>query len=141
MNKIFLLIILSLGVLLSACEKEDDNNSSNFNFVIVDANLYNNVSSDEFDLHHAEIIDDSIKITIRYGGGCGDVEVKLFDSGAIMESLPVQRNIRISFLDNDHCEAYLTEEFSFNLTSVRVDNENQVVLNLNGWDEQLLYEY
>jgi len=143
MRTIIISVAIALGILFSNCE---NNNSTTNSFdvhqtIIVDSELFINAPDDDFDFANAEIIGDSLKLTIRYGGGCGDVEIKLIDSGAIMESYPVQRNIRLSLKDKDLCKALLTKVISFNLIPVRVSDNQKVSLNLAGWESPLLYEY
>ena len=142
MKRIFIYIAIVLGFLLANCEKtKDDTFNNNDRTIIVDKILFINAPDDEFDFANVQIINDSIYLTVRYGGGCGEVEFKLIDSEAIMESNPVQRNIRLSFKDEDTCEAYLTAELSFDLTPIRVTGANRVSINLTDWMEPLIYIY
>lgn len=144
MRKLAICMIIVLGGLLSSCEKEktDTSNGIHVNHtIILDGSLYNNTTSDDFELTNAEVIGDSLKLTISYGGGCGNVEAKLIDSENILESSPIQRNIKLSLKDNDNCEAFLTKVISFDLTPIRLADQNQIILNLEGWDSQLTYDY
>jgi len=142
MKKIFIYIAISFGLLLSNCEKtKDDTFINDDRTIIVDNDLYIIAPDDEFEFDNVQIINDSIHLTIRYGGGCGEVEFKLIDSEAIMESNPVQRNIRLSFRDEDTCEAYLTAELTFDLTPIRVSGASRVSINLEGWPKPLIYNY
>ena len=103
--------------------------------------MYNTAINDEFNFASVSIEGHSLKITIEYGGGCGDVTVNLIDSEYIMESWPVQRNIRISLYDDDDCEALITKHLSFDLTPLRIAGYSEVMLNLSGWSGDLLYKY
>lgn len=144
MRNLFICLSIAFGFLLSNCEKTDDDTSNDLqddHTIIVNNALFINAPDDEFDFADVTIINDSIYLSIRYGGGCGEVEFKLIDSEAIMESLPVQRNIRLSLKDEDTCEALLTEELSFDLTPIRVTGTNLVSINLQGWMSPLIYAY
>ncbi|SDX36738.1 hypothetical protein SAMN05444411_10516 [Lutibacter oricola] len=92
-------------------------------------------------INSASIDDDCLKINYSSSGCSGDSwEVKLIDAGVIMESFPPQRNIKLSLKNEEICEAYFTKEISFDIDKLQVDGE-VVLLNLEGFDTQIRYEY
>ena len=144
--KTFSALLILCSIILSSCNKSDavavdpplpecDNSA------IVDADLYQNGPADEYFFQSALIDGNCLKMTVRYGGGCEDVVFQLIDSGAIMESFPIQRNIRLSLEDNDNCEALVTQELSFDLTPLQVEGNSKVILNLQGSQDNLTYNY
>ena len=144
--KLFSSILLLCSILLSSCHKtqtaviepplpECDTQ------VIVDADLYQNGPADEFYFQSAVIDGNCLKMVVRYGGGCEDVIFQLIDADAIMESLPIQRNIRLSLEDNDFCEALVTQELNYDLTPLQVEGYSKIILNLQGSPESLTYQY
>ena len=45
-------------------------------------------------------------------------------------------------LDNPEvCLAIVQKTVSFDLTPFQVDGQNQVILNIDGWDEPITYQY
>ncbi len=132
MKKLFLLFCLLL--IFSNCNNSvDSSQNSCEQKIIVDNELYANAPNDSFVFRNVEIYGDCLSITIEYGGGCGKVEIKLIDSGVIAESNPVQRNVRVSFKDEDSCKALITKKVSFDLTPIRVVGDNKVFLNISNW--------
>ncbi len=111
------------------------------NPVLVDADLYQNAPSDEFQFQSATIDGNCLKMIVRYGGGCELVTFQLIDAAVIMESLPVQRNIRLSLIDEDECEALITRELYFDLTPLKMEGNSKIILNLQGFPESLTYQY
>lgn len=111
------------------------------NPVLVDTDLYQNAPSDEFYFQSATIDGNCLKMIVRYGGGCEAVTFQLIDAAAIMESLPVQRNIRLSLEDEDDCEALVTRELYYDLTPLQVVGNSKIILNLLGFPESLTYQY
>jgi|GEM_PF-320830 len=84
---------------------------------------------------------DCLKVTYGSSGCDGSTwHLELFDSEAIMESDPPQRNLRFSFYNQEVCDAYFEKETSFNLSPLKVEGES-VILHIDGWDEALLYTY
>ena len=109
-------VLFLFGLLIAGCDKSDTIPppvSDCEDQAIVSADLYQNGPADEYFLQSASIDGNCLKMTVRYGGGCEEVLFQLFDADAIMESLPVQRNIRLSLEDDDHCEALITKDLSF----------------------------
>ena len=109
--------------------------------VIVDTDLYNTAPADEFQYQSAEIDGNCLKMVVRYGGGCEIVDFQLYDAAAIMESFPIQRNIRLSLEDNDNCKALVTQELMYDLTPLQVEGYSTIILNLQGYSESLTYNY
>lgn len=74
--------------------------------------------------------------------GCsGDSwEVRLIDSEEVLESLPPQRNLRLSLKNQEDCHAMITKTMSFNLANLKVKG-NQVLLNIIHTNDPVLYEY
>jgi hypothetical protein len=137
----FLLASL-LALLLVACEKNDNEQPlSSSNDIILSQLLYSTAPADPFFIDTVQISNDSIIISISYGGGCGTVVANLYDAEAIAESNPVQRSIRLSFKDNDNCEALVKRDYAFNLKPVQLQEYDKMFLNLTAWDEPLLYQY
>ncbi len=75
--------------------------------------------------------------------GCSGVswEVQLVDEGVVMESFPVQKNIRIALTNNEACQAVFQKDVWVNISPLQVNGESKINFNLEGWDEQILYEY
>ena len=137
----YLLTLILLGGLASSCDSVSPKRLDCDKEILVDKTLFANAPNDPFDFKDVEIIQNCLKLTIQYGGGCGDIELELIDSEIVMKSNPVQRNIRLSFKDTDPCEAYITKEISFDLTSIQSSEYNQIILNLTNWGESILYSY
>ncbi|MEN8194065.1 MAG: hypothetical protein ABFS12_14670, partial [Bacteroidota bacterium] len=109
--------------------------------VIIDGERYKNAPNDSFSFTNVEIIDDCIKLTIQYGGGCGNIKVNLYDSGVLAMSNPPQKYLRLSLKDMDNCEALITKVLKFELSSIQSICFNKVILNIDGWGKQIEYDY
>jgi len=76
--------------------------------------------NDTYELNSAEITDDTLRISVSYGGGCEEHEFTLIASNAFMESDPVQLNISIVHNANlDPCERWVSESYHFDLTPLK----------------------
>jgi hypothetical protein len=141
-KKTILLSLFLLLIILSCNDKSVNLNKLNCDQnIIIDNTLFENAPDDSFHFKNVEIIGNCLKLTIEYGGGCGNVEIKLIDSGLVMESNPGQRNIRVSFKDEDFCKALVIKEISFDLSPIQIIGDNKVSLNLSNWNKSILYQY
>ena len=144
--KLFTSLMIICSILLSGCNKSENvNNDSPLPecdiSVVVDADLYQNAPADEFYFQSVTIDDNCLKISVQYGGGCEDVIFQLFDASSILKSLPLQRNIRLSLEDNDFCEALITKKLDYDLMPLQVEGYAKIILNLQGFEGNLVYNY
>ncbi len=77
-------------------------------------------TSDPFTLNSAAVIGDVLTVSVSYAGGCRHHEFQLLKDDAFMESDPVQLRITLIHDGNgDRCEAWITEQHSFDLGDVK----------------------
>ncbi|WP_299549115.1 hypothetical protein [Seonamhaeicola sp.] len=109
---------------------------------IVSASEYNNLNSDNFAFIDAEIDGDCLAITIGASGCDGNTwEFSLVDSGAVAESSPEQRYLKLDFDNNEDCLAYFERVITFDLSPIRVEGSSKIILHIHGLDESLEYSY
>lgn len=109
--------------------------------VIVSDEFYKNAPQDPFRFKKVEMKGDSLIVTVEYGGGCGDASFTLVASEAISKSNPPQRNVRLSFKDDDDCEALIKETLIFDLNPLKLEGGSSMIINLMDWDKPLVYIY
>ncbi len=138
-----ILITLIIVAGFFSCDNNEDANEKNCDYdTLISADLYANAPNDQLSINNLEIIDNCLQITFSASGCDGNSwEVKLIDSEQIMESLPVQRNLRLSLKNNEACAAVPTKTLSFDISELQISNNNQVYLNINNSNDQILYEY
>jgi hypothetical protein len=126
----------------SCSENNAITNDGYLNFqVIVDENLYANAPDDPLEVIDLSIVNDSLKINFSSGGCDGSSwDVKLIDSGAILESFPVQRNLRLSLKNEELCKAIVFKEMTFDISKLQVEG-SKIQLNVTNSNKSILYEY
>ena len=138
-HSILIVIIFLLG--LSACSKDNDDDIICEFTTIIDSEAYVNAPSSLLTINSLEINDDCLKINFSAGGCNGNTwEVQLIDSGAVLESMPPQRNLRLSLKNEELCYAYITKELTFDISNLKVDG-SEVQLNITNSDATIVYEY
>ena len=115
-----------------SCEKQ----------VVIDDEIYGQESPALAVISAATIEGDCLIISFGASGcdGASWVYDVVF-STAVAESLPVQRAARFNLVNEEDCDAFLTQETSFDLSVFQQFNENPILINLEGWDGELLYKF
>ena len=136
------LILLSLFLIISCTQEEIE--SSCDQTVLIDSYAYINNESSFFNINSVEIIDDCLSINFSSSGcSANSWQVNLIDSEAIWESFPAQRSLIFSLENKELCLAYITKDISFDISSLQLNNQTSLLLNIeNGENDfQILYEY
>lgn len=143
-SKFGVLLLFATLLLNMQCNDDDDNQSIAIcdDITTIDNDLYQNAPTAFYTFTNVEIIDNCLFITVSASGCSGNSwELKLIGSEGIMESSPVQRNIKAVLNNNEACLAVFSKAWSFDLTALQVDGEHQVVLNLQDYSEPIIYTY
>jgi len=140
----FLVVIFLLP--LFSCDNDDNattNQPSNTcgEAVIVNQNKFEYESDDAHTVNSVTLEGNCLIINFSASGCDGsNWEVKLIASEAVAESLPPQRYLRISLLNPELCDAYITKTIDFDISGVQID-ESPILLNFEDYEDAILYEY
>jgi len=75
---------------------------------------------DGLTIESATISGDTLRLNVRFGGGCGRHRFALLINSAFMESYPVQVHARLAHdAGGDMCDALLTRTLTFDLTGLK----------------------
>lgn len=142
MKSSFPVIALILFLTVSCGKKDDKNKTSSCGGMLeINGNRYNTAISEHFTIDTAYINQQCLHVTI--GASACDAstwQASLIDEGVVMESYPVQRNIKLVLKNNEECLAHYTKTFAFDLQAVH-GSEDKIFFNLENWNGSLLYEY
>lgn len=138
-----ILLCLSSILMGTSCDSNDDNSSSSCDeTVVISSTQYDNSESAIFDINSISIENNCLVISHSASGCDGESWViRLIDSGAVMESMPAQRNVRFVFTNIEACLAYITVETSFDLEPLQIEGMSEVILNIANNNESIIYSY
>lgn len=138
--------IIFLSILLMSCDSDDDNSNieNNCNVIseIISEDAFNTINTSNYTITEVELNNDCLKIT--YGSsGCGTElwEENLFSTDAFFNVFPLQRPLKMELINEELCQAVFQKSISFDLTPFQIDGQNELPLNIEGWSEQVIYEY
>jgi len=87
---------------------------------------------DPYTIESASVKNDTLRVAVRYGGGCRMHEFRLLLFKSFRESYPVQSDALLSHEANgDGCKSLLERELRFDLTPLR-NHYRQTYLTRNG---------
>lgn len=138
-----ILILLSLIGLLSSvsCKKIIDGPECETP-VKVDDDIFANGPKHPINIQKVTIDHDCLELVISSSGCSGsDWKVMLVTPQGYAKPIPVIRDIRVSMDSIGLCAASFENTFTFDLTNFRLDNENKIELKLEGWDQEIIYNY
>ncbi len=124
------------------CEEDVIVDDSCDYITIISESKYPEASSEGLTFINAEIQGDCLLIDIGASGCNGDSwEFELIDSGAVAESEPEQRFLKLDFDNDEACLASFERTISFDLKPIRISESGKIILNLEGVDKDLIYSY
>ena len=142
MKRISIFLLLTAIVFASCDDDDHEMKISNCDqHVIVNSETYRDAPDDPLSINSLSIDEDCLTINFSSSGCDGNSwQLELIDADVILESNPPQRNLRLSLKNEELCLAQITMEVSFDISALRVD-DNQVFLNITNSDDRILYEY
>ncbi|WP_406682828.1 hypothetical protein N1F78_09000 [Seonamhaeicola sp. MEBiC1930] len=141
MKKVLLAAIIMLCFLNMQCEEDIIINNCDY-LTIVSESEYNNFETDHFGFISTDVEGDCLLVEIGASGCDGSTwEFQLIDSGAIAESFPEQRFLKLQLSNEELCDAYFERTLSFDLTPLRIEGSSRVLLNIDGLNNAIEYVY
>lgn len=127
-----------------SCSNDDSGKKdSGCDFVsIVNEQLYSDAVTDNYMIIGVILAGDCLEVTLSSSGCSADNwEMSLIGSENVNETLPAERDAKIELVNDDACLAVFLKTNSFDLTPLRVEGENSILLHIEGWENDVLYEY
>ncbi len=132
--------MLSLG-----CNSDDDNLNieSNCDSIseIISREDFIALSTSNYTITNVELNTDCLNITFG-SSGCGTEmwEENLF-STVFFNASPIEIDLKMKLINEELCQAAFQKTVSFDLTPVQISGQNELALNIEAWNEQIIYQY
>lgn len=143
--------LIFLGVFLfTSCKGDDMNccthpNNSTTNCdkeILVNESTYVQLSTGVYTITNVQISGNCLSITLSASGCNPDNWImNLVASEVLVETLQNQWNTKLVLVNNEVCTAVFQKTQTFNISSLQVPNQNQVQINVQGWNTPLMYQY
>lgn len=120
-----------------ACNETIDDPILQNEAVVINSGLYNATNSNNYTITDVSVNANLLTLKISGSGCSGDSwKAVLVDANQILESYPIQRNIKLALENKEACLAVFEKEFTFDV-SVLKENYTEIILNLDGWNAQI----
>ena len=145
MFKRILYVVITASCLLSTQCDEDiiaEHNTECANSAVVDATWYERVTTENYAIDTVEIFGNCLDVTITASGCDSNLwEFTLVDSGAVAESSPEQRYLKLSLKNQGVCSAFFEKRMSFDISTLQLSASGTIILNLKGFSDTINYTY
>lgn len=132
-------IIIFISLFVISCNNDNNEPLLQDESVIISNSVYNSTTTNNYTITDVKIDGNSLTIKISSSGCSGDSwKAVLVDANEILESNPVQRNIKLALENNEACLAVFEKEFTFDI-SILTTSFSELFLNLEGWNTQIYY--
>lgn len=136
------LLLVVMLTLFNACEEDKINKSDCDALVLLDSDKHQNGATAFYTILNASIKNDCLEIEYSASGCDGSSwSEEMVDAEVILESFPIQRNLKLLLDNKEACQAVFTKKVSFDLTPIQTEDYTKIILNIDGYDEPLLYNY
>lgn len=128
------------------CNSDDNNlnieNNCDFTSEIITEDNFNAIDTSNYAITNIELNGDCLIITFN-SSNC-DIELSeenLYSTDAFFNIFPLQRALKMELINDDTCQTVFQKTVSFSLTAFQIDGQNEIPLKVEGWKEQIIYEY
>jgi hypothetical protein len=145
MKKQLTLLLILFLVVFSSCSGDDEITSlSNCDSIseIIAENDFNTIDTTNYSISSVNLNGDCLEITLSASGCDSSLWVmQLYSKNASNNLLPLQRDVKIKLINNQLCQAVFQSTISFDLVPLRIQGQNSILLNIDDWDMQVVYNY
>ncbi|NRB59962.1 MAG: hypothetical protein HRU50_08530 [Winogradskyella sp.] len=108
----------------------------------IDAFTYENAATNPYTIISADLTEDCLAVVIT-AVGCDGLswDIQLVDSAEVDESNPPQRDIKIFLVNIEACLTQVTRTAFFDVSTLQIENEDEIILNLDGFNQAINYTY
>lgn len=111
--------------------------------IIIDREYQISKDMPRFKVSSWTIEGDILKIDVSYSGGCEAHSFKAYFSGAWMKSLPMKGNVLLEHVVEkpDPCREMVKQTLEFDISKMRVEGQNKLVVQSPNGKYNAIYEY
>jgi len=140
--------ILVLLFICISCSSDDDNNCEviqqncdAFAEVLPD-DEFDALTTTGFGITEVSLDEDCLIVTIG-DSGCNpdNWDMSLYSTNAFNTGSPTVRAVKVDLINNEACLAVFEKTMSFDLLPFQLENQNEIMLAIDGWAAQISYQY
>ena len=141
------IVIVGILFMLVGCSSDDDNGQiietscDALSEVLVNDD-FEAIASTGFGITQVTVDEDCLLVTIG-DSGCNpdNWDMNLYSTDAFFTGLPTLRAVKVEVINNEACLAAFEKTRSFDLIPFQLENQNEIILAIEDWAEQVTYQY
>lgn len=139
--------MLFLGVFFVSCDFLDDHiknpiKSKCNEKAVLDHVAFPQINTNNYGITNVVLNGDCLEITVSASGCDPDNwTMNLVGAKSLAAVSPPHVGVKLELINNEACLAVFQKTVSFNLTAFEWVEQNQVQLNVDGWNTPILYQY
>lgn len=140
-----IMLLLSVTLFLNMqCEDDPVSlpQSNCVNLALIDSFSYENAATSPYTINDVIVNEDCLIISITATGCDGNTwTMQFLDSGSVDESSPPQRYAKFFLINDESCLAEVSRTTSFDLSTLQIEGENEIIINIDGYEDPVTYTY
>ena len=134
-------LILLISFYINSCHDENIVTPCT-QLLLIGNEIYDNYPDDQLKISDVSLEGNCLQINFGASGCSGNSWIfELVGREDVLYSDPPQRLIRLSLKNNEICDAFIGKSVTFDISPSRSISGNKIILNLDGWDKKIVYEY
>ena len=141
------IFMLFLGLFFVSCDFLDDHikhpiKSKCNEKAVLDHVAFPQVNTNNYGITNVVLNGDCLEITVS-SSGCNpnNWDMNFVASEVVVETLPNMWYAKVELINNEDCQAVFQKTVSFDLTPFKITGQNQVLINIQGWNTNIMYQY
>lgn len=140
-----IMLLLSVTLFLNMqCEDDPVSlpQSNCVSLALIDSFSYENAATSPYTINDVIINDDCLIITVT-ATGCNGITwtMQLLDSDSVDETSPPQRYVKFFLINDESCLTEVSRTTSFDLSTLQIEGENEIVINIDDYPDPVTYTY
>lgn len=134
----FLLLTVSCSddnkkIISSNCDKQAQ---------VFSDHAFQDIITTNYAITNVVLNDDCLSITVSSSGCDGEMwDMNLISTNNFSEYFPLERQVKVELDNQEACLAVFQKTVSFDLDSFQIAGQNEVRLNIEGWNKMIIYHY
>lgn len=142
-----LVLALFTSVFFVACDFMDDHikhpiKSKCNEKAVLDHVAFPQVNTNNYGITNVVLNGDCLEITLS-SSGCNpnNWDMNLIGVASTTNIYPPLFHAKVELINNEACQAVFQKTVSFDLTPFKIKGQNQVQINIAGWNNSIMYQY
>jgi hypothetical protein len=137
-NYVFIMLVFISG--LFACNKQESPQEGDCLAIVIDQDLFDNGIQDPTTvINDVQLEENCLIMSVSYSGGCQEHDIKLVTDGFESFSNPPTWTFKLLHENTDPCEAYLTEDWEYDINSLMYTG-SYLEMDIEGYSDKIIVD-